>query len=86
MSNYQPEQWTITLNKYQRDNLLWLIMAMGYPAGSVEMERWRRPELAGCHNGDWVGQLYWMLYDGPHIQPNAQPNPNPPIQEGESAK
>ena len=47
-----PETWTLTLNRYQRDNLLLLIQSV--------MTGDERP--AGWFNtGDWVGEIRWML-------------------------
>lgn len=47
-----PEVWTLTLNRYERDNLLNLLQAV--------MEHDER--AAGRFNtGDWVGEIRWML-------------------------
>ena len=62
-----PEIWTLTLNRYQRDNLLWLLNRIGYP--------WDNPhrvddlgELANAGgprslqgDGDWLGEIAQML-------------------------
>jgi len=47
-----PETWVLVLNRYQRDNLLWLLNAIGYPwdAGPVE-------PFTLANTGDWVGEL-----------------------------
>lgn len=52
------DRWHLTLNRYQRDNLLELFHACGYPAGGGNV-----PErvLTGLHTGDWMGELYWQL-------------------------
>lgn len=47
-----PDVWTLTLNKYQRDNLLNLLQNI--------MEGDRRP-VTWFHTGDWVGEIRWML-------------------------
>lgn len=52
-----PETWTLTLNRYQRDNLLWLLNRIGYPYNN----EWRDPELARLNSGDWVGELVLSL-------------------------
>jgi hypothetical protein len=47
----KPVAWTIQLNKYQRDNLLWALQCIrdGY-----------RPEN-GFNTGDWVGEIAFMI-------------------------
>ncbi len=52
-----PETWTLTLNRYQRDNLLLLLNAVGYPFGTEHMD----PDLARYNTGDWVGEIVLML-------------------------
>lgn len=47
-----PETWTLTLNRYQRDNLLRLIQDV--------MEGHPRP-VSRYNTGDWVGEIRWML-------------------------
>lgn len=49
-----PEIWVMALNRYQRDNLLWLLQAMGYGAPAIE-------PLHLAHTGDWVGEIANML-------------------------
>lgn len=44
--------WLMTLNEYQRDNLLWLL-------GAIMSGRY--PELSILDTGDWVGEIYWAL-------------------------
>lgn len=58
------ETWTLTLNRYQRDNLLQLVQRL--------MEGDDTPLI--CFNtGDWVGEIRWMLgkkmgpYHGPAV-------------------
>lgn len=55
---YDPvnEKWTLELDKYQRDNLLWLLNACGYPNLANTVEPFN------CANtGDWLGELALML-------------------------
>lgn len=47
--------WTLQLNKYQRDNLLWLINACGWPGGVPVMP------FGFANTGDWLGEIGWML-------------------------
>ena len=55
-SKDEQTTWTLTLNKYQRDNLLWLINACGWPWGVHTVSPF------GCANtGDWIGEVGWML-------------------------
>lgn len=68
-----PEKsYTLILNKYQRDNLLWLINACGWPAGDAV-----GPFIA-ANTGDWIGEIGWMLKDEedqlPVLDDNDQPN------------
>lgn len=56
---YDPskKEWVLVLNKYQRDNLLWLLNACGFPAGSGN-----RVEPFTCADtGDWLGEVCLML-------------------------
>lgn len=56
-ARYYPasESWVIELNKYQRDNLLWLFNAIGYPnAKTVE-------PFHLANTGDWAGEIPNML-------------------------
>lgn len=52
------EEWVLTLNKYQRDNLLWLLNACGYPypEGIVPFTL--------ANTGDWLGEIAIMLDPG----------------------
>jgi hypothetical protein len=45
-----PEKWVITLNSYQRNNLLWLFQVMG----DIE-------PFTFANNGDWAGEIPGML-------------------------
>jgi len=47
-----PNIWTLTLNRYQRDNLLNLLQKI--------MEGDDSP-VACFNSGDWVGEIRWML-------------------------
>lgn len=49
-------EWKLTLNRYQRDNLLWLLNCLGYPAGVNTVE-----PFGLANSGDWVGEIAWML-------------------------
>lgn len=66
-------EWTITLNKYQRDNLLWLIHVCGYPHGN----KYQVPRFGGANTGDWLGEVHHMLATGEEIYPNTE-EPNYP--------
>ena len=58
--------WTLKLNKYQRDNLLWLMQLV--------MEG----KIPGANTGDWVAEFRGMLADQtgkwPSIEPGDRPN------------
>lgn len=47
-----PDVWTLTLNRYQRDNLLRLVQDV--------IEGASRP-VSRYNTGDWVGEIRWML-------------------------
>lgn len=49
-----PGTWTLTLNRYHRDNLLWLLTALGYGMKGIE-------PFTFAHTGDWVGEIVLML-------------------------
>lgn len=51
-----PETWVLALNRYQRDNLLWLLNAVGYPVGGQAVE-----PFTLANTGDWVGEVAQML-------------------------
>lgn len=48
-------KWHLTLDKYQRDNLLWLLNACGYPGGDAV------PPFTHANTGDWLGEVALML-------------------------
>lgn len=75
----QPEpepftgSWTLNLNRYQRDNLLWLLNACGYPHGNPSVA----PPFTSANTGDWIGEVTQMLAHpgkSPVIGPNDHPN------------
>ena len=46
-------EWHITLNQYQRDNLVWLFAASGYgPEGTEGVE-----PFTFAQTGDWAGEI-----------------------------
>jgi hypothetical protein len=63
-SRYYPasETWVIELNRYHRDNLIWLFNAIGYPSGNGI------PPFNFANTGDWVGEIHNML-DAPEGTP-----------------
>jgi hypothetical protein len=61
------KRWTLTLNKYQRDNLLWLINAVGWPYTPGKVESIGPFGLA--NTGDWIGEIGWMLKDDDDMLP-----------------
>lgn len=74
MTDRFAQSYTITLNRYQLDNLRWLIRLTGYPHGKdahkVEPFQW-------ADSGDWLGELYWKLRDvAPDVE-NDEPNRTP---------
>ncbi len=67
-------EWKLTLDKYQRDNLLSLLNACGYPYGQGG------PPFTVANTGDWMGEITLMLADedgsiiiGKNDRPNATP-------------
>lgn len=54
----EPKYWTIRLNKYQRDNLVWLFNAIGYPNSASEPGV---EPFTLANTGDWVGEIPNML-------------------------
>ena len=49
------EHWTITLNEYQRANLLWLLCDLvGYARKGIK-------PFTHAHTGDWVGEIANIL-------------------------
>jgi hypothetical protein len=54
--------WVLTLNKYQRDNLLFLLNMCGYPGYDDGDRRYAGVEpFTIVHNGDWLGEIALML-------------------------
>jgi len=53
------QKWVIVLNKYQRDNLLWLFAAIGYASDAKGKSGVEPFTLA--NNGDWAGEIPQML-------------------------
>lgn len=52
--NQAGESVTITLNGYERANLLWYIGLIGYQGDPLE-------PFSFCNTGDWVGQIWWKV-------------------------
>ena len=52
----------LKLNKYQRDNLLWLL--------TLVMEG----DIPWANTGDWVGEIRWMLDPTTGTKPDMSPN------------
>ena len=55
-------KWIIELDRYERDNLLALINAIGWPSNIGVYRAHRRrvmpdPKLIEYNSGDWVGQI-----------------------------
>jgi len=57
----EPHYWVLRLNKYQRDNLLWLFNAIGYPCGVAGSENGPVEPFQFANTGDWVGEVSNML-------------------------
>jgi hypothetical protein len=59
-SRYYPasDTWVIELNRYHRDNLVWLLNAIGY-GEMIEPFNF-------ANTGDWVGEIHGML---PNVAP-----------------
>jgi len=59
----QQLHWVLVLDKYERDNLLWLFNVIGYPGIEPGEEGKPNPKKAtvepfhNLNNGDWVGQI-----------------------------
>lgn len=82
-SRYYPasETWVIELNKYHRDNLIWLFNAIGYPYGQgVE-------PFKLANTGDWVGEIPLMLRKPEQGQPvlDDKDRPNVSLKDLEGA-
>ena len=60
---YGNQQWTLQLNKYQRDNLLMSLQAI------FEVD-----PITLLHSGDWVGEIMWMISDTGKLEENDCPN------------
>jgi hypothetical protein len=57
----EPTYWNIRLNKYQRDNLLWLFSIIGYPYGEAGTLYGQVEPFHLANTGDWVGEIPNML-------------------------
>lgn len=70
-------QWSIELNKYQRDNLLLLLNALGYPWTKNPFGAGLEPFIV-FNNGDWVGEIAQKLADDDGVcivrEPQDRPN------------
>lgn len=66
--------WRLTLNQYQRDNLLWLLNACGYPC-QPNGEASGVPPFTLANTGDWLGDLVLQL------EPGGEPHPNVSTEE-----
>jgi hypothetical protein len=63
----EPIGWTITLNEYQRSNLLWLLCDVaGYDR--------QHPIVSGLQTGDWAGEI-------PNALRCHETDPNVPYEE-----
>lgn len=51
-----PETWTLTLNRYQRDNLLMLLQVCGYGNSDSQVAPFHL-----MNTGDWIGEIHNML-------------------------
>ena len=54
------QEWDVKLDKYQRDNLLWLLNICGYP-GNKDDKGIEPFTLA--NNGDWLGEIANQLVE-----------------------
>lgn len=61
-SRYYPasDTWVIELNRYHRDNLVWLFNAIGYPYNQDGQAQAIEP-FNFANTGDWVGEIHNML-------------------------
>ncbi len=75
-SRYYPqsENWVIQLNKYHRDNLLWLFNVIGYPGAGIK-------PFTFANTGDWNGEIPLMLCKPGQSNPvlDAKDRPNKSI-------
>jgi len=55
----EPKTWTLVLDEYQRNNLLWLLNLVGYPYGNVHATE----PFHLANTGDWVGEIVLKLAD-----------------------
>lgn len=73
---YAYPSWGITLNKYQRDNLLSVILMAGYPY--QQRDGWLVEPLGALNTGDWLGEVFLMLTafsaDLDDLRPNVRPD------------
>ena len=61
---YGESVTTISVNEYQRANLLWLFQAIGYGIGDEDVE-----PFTSANTGDWLGEVAIMLnYEDPPDQ------------------
>lgn len=63
------ETWVLSLNRYQRDNLLLLLNAVGFPAGNPHAD----PALRRYFTGDWNGEVVYMLAKPDRAEPHRPP-------------
>ena len=52
--------WTITLNEYQRNNLLRHINSFGYPYGNIWHNK-NLTDVVSVDTGDWFGEVALLL-------------------------
>lgn len=66
------EAWTIRLNGYQRNNLLWLLGICGHLNNGVEVVE----PFNHANTGDWLGEISNMLVrdNGEYLGPKDAPN------------
>lgn len=76
--NVRTKEWTLVLDQYQRDNLLWLINAIGFPGSDRHGNIVKSVEPLGfCNTDDWLGEVGNALaYPGedPVLGQNDHPN------------
>jgi hypothetical protein len=73
LNRFEPDdRWLLKLNRYQRDNLLWLINACGMGGAKKSV-----PPFTLANTGDWIGEIYWML-EGNSPEPTS---PNRTVEE-----
>jgi hypothetical protein len=70
-------EWVLRLNKYQRDNLLWLLNACGYGNHSLVVQ-----PFTCANSGDWLGEIASMLAKpGKKCEIDADDQPNMTIEQ-----